>query len=352
MIEIEQEETVDLSNVKMNSDEDSSKYQDKEDFRRQLEQDFSFICPKIEDFSYIGEGHFGYVYKAIRDNSDIAVKVMKPSWMNVDPKRDWYEEDIKEAKKSFILEYGMHEILSNLVDGIVKIYDGPEHRGHWYMVTELMSLDITMKSIVKRYRDFLLKDRVNMMIKITDIVEDIHDIQFHKDNPDKGFVHRDLKPENILFTRDTDVKEEKEGDKVTYFLKDGWGLKLTDFGLIRRIKQSSEKDNGHIVGTPYFMAPEQVLKPKEVDKRTDIYSLGATFYAMCNPGYHRDAQERINPGRLSQIMKKEPKDFYEQNDKIKGLQKIVMKCLRNDPDKRYQSATQLKCVLKDYVEEI
>lgn len=331
---------------------DISDISDIEEIIYQLKEDFSFISPAITDFNYIGEGHFGYVFSARRDRKDIAFKLVKPSWIHPDIEKGWSETDIKLVKQNFMLECGMQKILSGIVDGIVDLYEGSEHRGHWYLATELMNRSYNLQSVVDHYRDFFLKDRLEMMIKITSIVEKIHNIEFHNDSIEKGFIHRDLKPENILFTRETNIDHAEYRGQLMTYLNKGWDLKITDFGLIRRIMPSGTEDEGHIMGTPNFMAPEQIYSPERVDHRADIYALGATFYVLCNEDYPRDLAGLSDEMDFRKLADIEARPFESMNPAIENLSEIVMTCLKRDPAERYQSAGRLLQDLSDYHKDI
>lgn len=356
------EETVDIDDIETQPTQDFSFKESKrikgneefciDDYIKKIEDDFSTLTPKINNVNYLGEGHFGYVFYAKRQEKDVAIKIIKPSWINLDHDCGWDYNDINQVKQNFILECGMQRILSDIVDGVVKLYEGSEHKGNWYMITELMNRHINLDIISEEYRNFKLKDRVEMMEKVTKIVYDIHKVQFHNDCKDKGFVHRDLKPQNILFTRDTLIDHTEEKSMLVNFLNPGWDLKITDFGLIRRIRPTNSSDEGHIVGTPYFMSPEQITRPEEVDHRTDIYSLGATFYILCNNSYHRNIEEKFSPNDFKNLAELKAKPFDDPNKKISRLNHIIMKCLDINPDRRYQSAKTLYNDLRDYRENI
>lgn len=137
-----------------------------------------------------------------------------------------------------------------------------------------------------------------------------------------GIVHRDIKPDNIMFT--------KLG-----------GVKLADLGIA---KKDDEDDNltktNVMMGTPAYLSPEQVENPKAVDIRSDIYSLGATFYEMLTG-------QTPYPGKTSydilrKIFSDPVPDPRSVNPEIPGeIASVVMKMIAKEPQKRYQTPAQL-----------
>jgi tetratricopeptide (TPR) repeat protein/predicted Ser/Thr protein kinase len=140
-----------------------------------------------------------------------------------------------------------------------------------------------------------------------------------------GIIHRDLKPANIML-------EESETE-----IRPG----VVDFGLVREVGVEGLTVSGAALGTPQFMAPEQALgKMDRVDRRTDVYSLGATLYTLIAgrpPLSGETAVEAIlrvlhdDPPPLRKIVPTVPQD----------LDTVVMKCLEKDPSRRYDSARAL-----------
>jgi cell division septation protein DedD len=140
----------------------------------------------------------------------------------------------------------------------------------------------------------------------------------------QGIVHRDLKPANIMVDR-------------------GGTVKIMDFG-IARLTQEDGQMTGTIAGTPSYMAPEQ-LELKAMGPQTDIYSLGLLLYEMVigAPAFDGDTpiatalkQIRELPKRPSEIIPEFPP----------RLEAIIMKCLRKDPARRYQSVNELAAALE------
>jgi len=126
-------------------------------------------------------------------------------------------------------------------------------------------------------------------------------------------IHRDIKPTNIMLTKTGQIK-------------------ITDFGLAKVLDESSPTESGAVSGTPYYMSPEQI-QGKKVDARTDIYSLGATLYHLLAgvPPFHT---ERV----LYQHLFEKPSPPSRYREDIPPLcDRILMKCLEKEPDRRYKN---------------
>jgi serine/threonine-protein kinase len=150
-----------------------------------------------------------------------------------------------------------------------------------------------------------------------------------------GIVHRDLKPENIVVT---------EG-------RDGETAKVLDFGLAKLFEGTVEAQvtsSGTIVGTPYYMSPEQI-QGQELDGRSDVYAIGAIMYE-CVVG--RPPFEALNPlGVLSQHLSEKPIRPSARSPLSVPTEadEIIMRCLEKDPDCRYQTAEDLRQDLIEYL---
>jgi len=141
----------------------------------------------------------------------------------------------------------------------------------------------------------------------------------------QGILHRDLKPANLRLS------------------KDG-RLKILDFGLAEWIHPEGDSDptatNTKVSGTVAYMSPEQ-LRGKNADVRTDIYSAGAVLYEMAT-GKHPYA-EKSGPQLIAQILDQPPARPTTRNRRISPiLETIILKALDRDPERRYQSARELK----------
>ncbi|MDZ7747695.1 MAG: serine/threonine-protein kinase [Halofilum sp. (in: g-proteobacteria)] len=147
-----------------------------------------------------------------------------------------------------------------------------------------------------------------------------------------GVVHRDLKPANILMSHVDQVK-------------------IVDFGIaaaaFRDPEDTEITQTGDFVGTPAYTSPEQV-RGQQVDARTDIYSLGVVMYRMLGGRLPYQDKERRN--LLLRHLEGRPPALAELNPELpKGLPEVVAKTMAVKPDQRYQSMTELRTDLEEYV---
>ena len=144
-------------------------------------------------------------------------------------------------------------------------------------------------------------------------------------------IHRDIKPSNLLL----------DGDGVVW---------LTDFGLAKRMDEATLTVYGTLMGTPRYMSPEQAASLQQpVDRRTDIYSLGATLYelATARPLFG-SAQPHLV---IAQILTEEPARPRQLRPGLpRDLETVILTCLAKDPLKRYQTAQALASDLRAVIE--
>ena len=158
------------------------------------------------------------------------------------------------------------------------------------------------------------------------------------DAHDAGIVHRDLKPENIVITQG----------------RDGEMAKVLDFGLAKLLEGTAEvqvTSSGTIVGTPYYMSPEQI-QGHELDGRSDVYAMGAIMYE-CVVG--KPPFEAPNPvGVLTKHLSQEPLRPSSRSPLSVPAEadEIIMRCLEKDRDRRYESAEALRGALIGYLSTV
>ncbi len=164
---------------------------------------------------------------------------------------------------------------------------------------------------------------------IADVAEAVH--AAHR----TGLVHRDLKPSNIM------VEAKPDG---------GWHPWVLDFGLARDASMDTMTTIGMIVGTPPYMSPEQARGQRAtIDRRTDVYSLGATLYDILSgrPPFSGDSSVAV----IMKVVSDEAPPMRTIDSSIPAdLDTIVLKCLEKDPQRRYDSARALAEDLRRYLD--
>jgi serine/threonine protein kinase len=267
----------------------------------------------------LGEGGMGVVYKAFDSHLGrlVAVKVL-PQDKVADAERK--HRFIQEAKAASALNH----------PNIVTIYDIDLARGIDFIAMELVS-GKALDKLIPRH-GLRLNEALNYSVQIAAALASAHKA---------GIVHRDLKPGNVM------VNEQ--------------GLvKVLDFGLAKLTEptESSEDETrslkptteeGKIVGTVSYMSPEQA-EGKKVDARSDIFSFGALLYEMVTG--RRAFQGDSKLSTLTAILREEPAPASQF---VKGLprelERVIARCLRKSPERRFQAMPDLKVALEELKDE-
>ncbi len=262
-----------------------------------ISENLAGLLPGFEFLGLLGEGGMGTVYQARQTSLDrlVAIKVIKPD-ASRDP--DFAERFTREARALARLNHAH----------IVTVHDFGQRDGLYYLVMEYV--DGT------NLRELLDAGRLSPEQALAVIPPLCAALQYAHD---QGIVHRDIKPENILIDRAGRVK-------------------IADFGLAK-LAGTSEYDyrltqTRQIVGTPRYMAPEQMQGARRVDHRADIYSLGVVFYEMLTG--------ELPMGRF------EPPSHRVHVDA--RLDEVVLRALERDPDRRYQRANDIKTDIETIAE--
>ena len=268
---------------------------------------------RFGDYELLGEiarGGMGVVYKArqIALNREVAIKmILSGQFANDDEMERFYAE----AEAAASLNH----------PNIVTIYEIGEVDGRHFFSMEYVPGD-SLADLV-RERPLAPRRAANY---ISDICEAVHLAH------DNGILHRDIKPANVL-VNNKDIPL------------------VTDFGLAKQVHEKSGMTmEGSVLGTPSYMPPEQARgNLDEVDARSDIYAIGATLYQLLTgtpPFAAASVYETIR-----QVLNKEPAEPKERNPDIpQDLATICMKCLQKSPDKRYQTALELKEELQRFLQ--
>jgi serine/threonine protein kinase/Tol biopolymer transport system component len=268
-----------------------------------------------EILSPLGAGGMGEVYRArdTRLDRSVAIKIL-PAHLSADPARKFRFE--REAKTVSALNH----------PNICSLFDVGSQDGNDFLVMEY----IEGESLADRLAKGPLPTEQVLRIgtEIADALDKAHR---------SGVVHRDLKPGNIMLTKT--------------------GSKLLDFGLAKAAvaptsavtltdaaASSPVTEHGTIVGTFQYMSPEQV-EGKELDGRSDIFSLGAVLYEMLTGQRAFGGKSQLSVA--SAILEKDPAPITTIKPLTpRNLDHIVRRCLAKDPDDRWQSARDLALELK------
>ena len=247
----------------------------------------------------LGRGGMGAVY-LVHDREldrNVALKVIRPDL----------------AEDPATLERFKREIqLSTVVThrNVLRVFDLGEGAGIRFVTMQFVDGE-DLASLLKREGRLPTERILGIFRQVCQGLEAAHE---------RGVVHRDLKPQNVMLDRDGNVY-------------------LTDFGLAKSLAASGMTETGALLGTPFYMSPEQV-RGEPADHRSDIYSVGIILYEMATGAVP------FSTGSAYQVMMQRlhrpPRPVSEVNPDFPAhLRKVLERCMATDPAARYQSVTEI-----------
>ncbi len=255
----------------------------------------------------LGQGGMGTVYKAHQENLDkfVCVKLLAPELAREQRNIDFF---LREARSAAKLEH----------PNIVHVYNFGQENGSYFIVMSYVE-GKSLQDIVAERGPLPVKEATDILIGVLEGLGHAHS---------KSVIHRDIKPANILVGFD--------------------GIPhIVDFGLARSISEEKQLTMaGEMVGTAYFMSPEQGLAG-QVDSRADLYAAGATYFYILTGKYPFDGKSSIEVIH-KHIGDPVPNVILIRPDVPLWSSRIIERLMRKKPDERYQTAAEVIGELQKY----
>ena len=263
----------------------------------------SIFARRYQIVEEIGRGGMGTVYKVLDKeiNEKIAIKVLKPEIASDEKTIERFRNELKLTRKI------SHQ-------NVCRMYDIVNEWGVYFITMEYVSGE-DLKSTILRLGQVSVGKTLLIAKQICKGLAEAHRL---------GVVHRDLKPHNIIIDR-------------------GGEARIMDFGIAQSRKTAGITEAGVLIGTPEYMSPEQA-EGKELDSRSDIYSLGVIMFELLTGTVPFKAD---TPLKVAMMHKTEsPPDPRSINPQIpKDLSALILQCLEKNKNKRFSSCD-------DIIEEI
>ena len=264
----------------------------------------STFANRYQIIEELGKGGMGRVYKVLdKETSEkIALKLIKPEIAADKKTVERFRNELTTARKI------RHK-------NICGMFDLGKEKGSYFITMEYISGQ-DLKSFIRQSGQLTVGKAISIGKQICSGLAEAHKL---------GVVHRDLKSNNIMIDSDGNVR-------------------IMDFGIARTLETKGITGEGVIIGTPEYMSPEQV-EAKEVDQRSDIYSLGIILYEMVTGRLPFEADTPFAVGVKHKSEK--PRAPKELNSQIPDdLNRVILKCLEKQKQDRYQSAGEVSSELE------
>src|SRR5271156_6251202 len=257
------------------------------------------LSQRYDILAEAGHGSMGNVYKA-RDRETgevVALKLLKPEIASDQTMMERFKNELLFARKI-------------TQKNVCRVHEFNRIGGISYTSMEFVEGE-SLRSVLNRFGGLPVRKAIDLVGQICSGLKEAHA---------QGIVHRDLKPENVMIDAQGNVK-------------------IMDFGIARSM-EAGTRLTGSMVGTPAYMAPEQV-GGKAIDYRTDIYSLGLMLYEMFTGAPAFSADNSIAVALKQMREDPAPPHDIEPNIPI-GTERAILKCLEKDPGRRFQSIAELE----------
>jgi len=256
---------------------------------------------KFELHELIGEGAMGEVWRAYDSviRRYVALKLLSRAGRSADAR----ERLLREARAAGALQH----------PNIVTIYDLGEADGQLFIAMELVD-GRDLSTLIALSEPLPLERKLDLVIEVLQGLSYAHE---------RGVIHRDIKPSNVRIASDGSVK-------------------IMDFG-IARLQSADVTGSGAIVGTPTYMAPEQITNGA-ITPATDVFAVGCLLYEFLT--YRKPFEGETVHGVLYQVLTTDPKPLRTTVPSIPAvLERVVSKALIKVPEERYETARQMQSAL-------
>jgi serine/threonine protein kinase len=276
----------------------------------------SVIAGKYRLERVIGRGGMGVVAAAqhLELGTRVAIKLLQPGGLDAEEALERFAREARAASRM----RGEH---------VARVYDvGRTAGGGPYMVMEYL-VGQDLDALLAGAGTLDVSVVVGYVLQACEAVAEAHGL---------GIVHRDLKPRNLFLTR------RLHGEPL---------VKVLDFGIAKRVAIAhADRDltgTLSIVGSPPYMSPEQLRASRDVDERSDVWSLGVCLYELATGQLPFDGATALDV--CATVMKDDPRPPHEvRADVPEGLARVILRCLRRDPGERFQDVGALAEALEPF----
>jgi len=271
------------------------------------------LLSKYQVERVLGKGGMGFVVvvRTVDFGDRYAIKLLLPAAI-----------DGADSERRFLREARICMRLTG--EHAVRVHDvGRLDDGSLYMRMEYLE-GMDLKAYLAVKRSLSITEAITYVVQAAEGIDEAHAL---------GIIHRDIKPANIFLTQPHD------GTPC---------IKVLDFGISKQPTHEVSgrlTETGMMLGSPLYMSPEQMMQASEVDRRTDIWSMGVMLYEFLvgTPPFHGETFTKI----VHQVLNTEPKPMRQLCPQLPvALDRVVMRCLEKDPEKRFVDMKELMAALR------